>query len=338
MRKGGAAAKPAEPETPLSFAEMGVRRAGPQPPAAPPAPAEPSLDQPESLYYDVALQEIDRLYQAAAEGAPLRIGSLQRIVTALVKNLLAEDALLVRAMECGESELDRARHMLNTAIFAVKIAQGSGCREEELPWLGLAACLHDIGMAIVPPRIVNKTSDLTAEEQALIRVHPEKGFRILQGLGPEYEWLANVALQHQEREDGSGYPRGLKGDEIHEFAKIIGLADIYEALTHPRPYRAQPRSPLEVAKEIINGERGHFPSHILKGFLRGLSTFPVGSWVRLNTGEGARIVVTNAAFPLRPVVEILTDAKGERVEPARRVDLSANTLLYIVQSGSSPKA
>jgi HD-GYP domain-containing protein (c-di-GMP phosphodiesterase class II) len=319
---------------------MGVRRQelqAPVPTSTVPVAAVPPPAQPESLYYEVALQEIGRLYQAAGEGDPLRVGSLQRIVATLVQNILADDALLVRALECGESELDRARHMLNTAIFAVKIAQGSGCREEELPWLGLAGCLHDVGMGIVPARIVNKSSGLTEEEQALIRMHPEKGFRILQTLGPEYEWLANVVLQHQEREDGSGYPRGLTGDEIHEFAKIIGLADTYEALTHPRPYRAVARSPLEIAKEIINSERGHFPNHILKGFLRGLSTFPVGSWVRLNTGEGARIVVTNAAFPLRPVVEILTDAKGERVDPPRRVDLAANTLLYVTQSGSSPK-
>ncbi|MBI4536566.1 MAG: HD-GYP domain-containing protein [candidate division NC10 bacterium] len=290
--------------------------------------------QTESLYYDVAVQEIARLFQAAADGTAIRIGNLQRIMAALVRDLTAADDLLLKALEPRETQLDRPRHMLNTAIFAVKIGQGLEAREEELPWLALAGGLHDIGMVIVPPRILSKPSALTAEERDLVRMHPEKGYRLLQGLGPEYEWLANVVIQHHEREDGSGYPRRLKGEEIHDFSKIIGVADTYEALTHPRPHRPQARFPLEAVKEIINTERQRFPSHVLKGFIRGLSTFPVGSLVRLNTGEIAQIVATNPAFPLRPVVEIVAATKKDGSVPARRVDLSTNTLLYVM--GTAP--
>ena len=305
--------------------------------AAPPA-RDISSPQSDSLYYDIGTQEVARLFQAAADGSPLRIANLQRIMAAFVNDLLTGDGLLRMALEPGESHVDRPRHMVNTAIFAVKIGQGVGAREEELPWLALAGSLHDIGMVIVPARILNKPSALTDEERDLVRMHPEKGFRLLQGLGPEYEWLANAVLQHHEREDGSGYPRGLKGEEIHEFAKTIGLADTYEALTHPRPYRPQPRYPLEVTKEIINTERQRFPGQLLKGFIRGLSTFPAGSWVRLNTGETAQVVGTNPEFPLRPVVEIFADAKGGKYDKSRRVDLSANTLLYITESnpGTGP--
>lgn len=336
VRKGGGTGKPEPPEAPLSFAEAAAprpEREGPRPESPRPDPARPGEDPdaPGTFVYEAALQEIGRLVQAASEGTPLRAANLQRLVGGIVKELLAGDALLLRALEHGEAAYELPRHMLNTAIFAVKIGQGTGCREEELPWLALAACLHDLGMTVIPARIPNKPGKLTDEELGLVRRHPERSFRLLQGLGVELEWLANVAWQHHEREDGSGYPRGLKGDAIHDFAKIIGLADIYEALTHPRAYR-EARSPLDVIKEIISAERLHFPSHILKGFIRGLSTFPVGSWVRLNTGETARIVKTNPAFPLRPEVEILQGAKGESVEPPRRVDLSANTLLHITDS------
>ncbi len=313
------------------------RQEPPIPKPAPPA-REISAPQTDSLYYDIGVQEVTRLSQAAADGAALRIANLQRIMAALVKELLMGDGLLLKALEPGESQIDRPRHMVNCAVFAVKIGQGMGAREEEFPWLALAGSLHDIGMVITPARILNKPSALTDEERALVRMHPEKGFRLLQGLGPEYEWLGNVVLQHHEREDGSGYPRGLKGEEIHEFAKIIGLADTYEALTHPRPYRPQPRYPLEVIKEIIGTERQRFPGQLLKGFIRGLSTFPAGSWVRLNTGETAQVVGTNPAFPLRPVVEILADAKGGRSDKPRRVDLSTNTLLYITESNQGSRA
>lgn len=327
-----------QPEAPISFADMATpRQETPAPKGAPPTQDIAPLPA-ESLYYDVALQEVTRLFQAAAEGATVRIANLQRIVAALVKDLLTADGLLLKALEPGESQVDRARHMVNCAIFAVKIGQGVGAREEELPWLALAGSLHDIGMAIVPARILTKPSALTNEERDLVRMHPEKGFRILQGLGPEYEWLGNVVLQHHEREDGSGYPRGLKGEAIHEFAKIVGAADTYEALTHPRPYRPQPHYSLAVMKEILDAERQRFSGHILKGLIRGLSTFPIGSWVRLNTEETARVIRTNPAFPLRPAVEIVADAKGARFDQPRRVDLSANTLLYIIESNQGTRA
>jgi HD-GYP domain-containing protein (c-di-GMP phosphodiesterase class II) len=279
---------------------------------------------------------VARVLEAAAAGTPFRIGTLQRVAAGMVEAVASDDTLVVQALEDGEGRYDLARHMVNTAVFAIKIGQGAGCRPEELPWLGLAACLHDVGMVIVPNRILDKPEALTEEETALVRRHPEKGFRILHGLGAEFEWLANVVLQEHEREDGSGYPRGLMGQEIHEYAKIIGLADAYEALTHTRPYRSR-RGPFEVIKELMTSGRAKFPDRALKGLIRGLSAFPVGSYVRLNSTEIARIVATNPSFPLRPVVEIAVGPKGEPLEPRRRVDLSANTLLYITEACRAPQ-
>ena len=155
----------------------------------------------------------------------------------------------------------------------------------------------------------------------------------MQRLGASFEWLANVALQEHEREDGSGYPKALREDEIHEYAKIVGLADAYESLTHFRPYRNK-RSAFDAVKDLITAQRTRFPDGALKGLIRGLSTFPVGSHVRLNSMEIARIVATNPAFPLRPVIEIVAGPRGERLASPRRVDLSTNTLLYVTEACS----
>jgi HD-GYP domain-containing protein (c-di-GMP phosphodiesterase class II) len=252
----------------------------------------------------------------------------------MVKGLITGDELLVHALNGNETGVDLARHMVNTSILAVKIAQGAGCRVEELPWVGLAACLHDVGMVIVPRRILEKPDGLAAEEIALVRRHPEKGFRILQSLGSEFEWLANVALQEHEREDGSGYPRELKGENIHEYAKVVGLADTYEALTHFRPYRSA-RPAFDASRDLLTTGRTKFPNHLLRGLIHGLSTFPVGTYVRLNNSEAARVVATNPSFPLRPVVEVVFGSKGERLDPSRRLDLSTNTLLYITGGSSA---
>ncbi|MGH7380431.1 MAG: hypothetical protein ACREJ7_09370, partial [Candidatus Methylomirabilales bacterium] len=104
----------------------------------------------------------------------------------------------------------------------------------------------------------------------------------------------------------------------------------YESVTHPRPHR-KAVVPFEAVREILTNERGRFSERALKGLLKGLSAFPVGSLVRLNTREVARVVTSNPAFALRPMVEVLFDAAGDRVQ-GRRIDLARNSLLYIVDS------
>lgn len=282
----------------------------------------------------MAKRELDRILESAAAGQAFVLDELQGIVGNMAKSVASGDALLVQALSDDRTTYDLSHHMVNTAIFAIKIGQGGGCRAEELPWLGLAACLHDVGMSTVPRPILEKPGPLTADETTLVRRHPESGFRILQRLGSEFEWLANVALQEHEREDGSGYPRGLKGNEIHEYAKIVGLADAYESLTHFRPHRNK-RGAFDAVKELITVQRAKFPDRALKGLIRGLSTFPVGSHVRLNSMEIARIVATNPAFPLRPVIEVVAGPRGEPLATPRRVDLATNTLFHVLAACES---
>lgn len=301
-------------------------------PAADVSKEEPHEATDGSLYVS-AKREVGRILDAAAAGHGFQVSALQRLVADMATSILNGDDLLVQALDDSDADFDLARHQVNTAIFAIKVGQGAGCRPEELPRLGLAACVHDVGMIIVPKRILEHPGPLGAEEWTLVREHPEKGCRILQRLGAEFEWLAQIALQEHEREDGSGYPRGLKGNEVHDHAKIVGVADAYESLTHVRPYRGK-RSAFDAVKELITVQRAKFPDRALKGLIRGLSTFPVGSHVRLNSMEIARIIGTNPAFPLRPVIEVVVGPKGERLDPPRRVDLAANTLLYVTEECS----
>jgi HD-GYP domain-containing protein (c-di-GMP phosphodiesterase class II) len=320
------------PEASLAQTDVGYPPGTGKPPASRPTP-EPVLGS-DAAAFSLAKRELDRILESAAAGRPFALDGLQTAVGGMAKSIASGDALLVHALGDDRETYDLSRHMVNTAVFAIKIGQGGGCRGEELPWLGLAACLHDLGMSTVPAQLLEKPGPLTGDETTLVRRHPETGFRMLQRLGSEFEWLANVALQEHEREDGSGYPRGLKGNEIHAYAKIVGLADAYEALTHFRPYRTK-RGAFDAVKELITVQRTKFPDHALKGLIRGLSTFPVGSHVRLNSMEIARIVATNPAFPLRPVIEVISGPRGEPLATPRRVDLSTNTLLYVTEACSS---
>ena len=313
-------------------APTGVKDTAGASPKGRPGSSAPPVDV--KALYQGTRQAIARLVEALGAGESADLGALQAGIASLVKMLgQHENELLVQVLEGKETHFDLAGHMLNVAILAIKIGQGVGYGEEELQRLALAACLHDVGAVSVPHQLLEKSDDLTPDELAIMRQHPEKGFRMLQTLGPEFNWLALVALHEQEREDGSGYPQGLKGDQISEYAKITGLADVYESLTHGRVNQKR-RVPFDAVKEIVGVNRHMFPHRMLKGLIQGLSTFPLGSLVQLNSKEIARVVATNPASPLRPVVEVLTDPRGDRLDPTRRVDLSQNSLLYI--TGASP--
>jgi len=217
-------------------------------------------------------------------------------------------------------------HCINVFVYSVKIGMALGYYGRQLSELGLAALLHDIGMTKVPGEIINKTNQLSDKELNTIKKHPIYGHEITMKLGKEYVWLAEVVLQEHEREQGQGYPKGIKGDEIHEYAKIIGIADVYEALTHPRPHRRE-ALPYEAIEEL----KILFSLKILKAFLTQLTMYPLGCYVKLNSNVIGRVIGVNPDSPLQPIIEAVYDSKGRPSEPGQVINLSREPFLYIIE-------
>lgn len=161
--------------------------------------------------------------------------------------------------------------------------------------------------------------------------HPNVSFQILSKLGRRYGWLAEVALQVHERADGSGYPKGLEGEEIREMASIVGLIDTYVAMTEEKPYRDRFLQSHAV-NFIIKETKKFFPPRILKIFLNQISLFPVNSYVRLNNQSIGRVVSTDENQPLRPTLEILYDGLSNKIAGRGFIRLADNPLLYIIES------
>ncbi|MBI2876259.1 MAG: HD domain-containing protein [Candidatus Tectomicrobia bacterium] len=219
--------------------------------------------------------------------------------------------------------------MTNVFVFTLKVGRGLKYEGHQLEELGLAALLHDIGYGRIPPEIRQACRPLTPEEMHEIQAHPAYGHEILlTSLGEAHKQLAEIVLQTHERENGQGYPHGLKGREIHEYAKIIGISDVFEALTHSRPHRKR-LLPYEAVKEILSSQRHLFPSNIFKILIQEMSVFPIYSYVRLNSGAIGRVIATEANQPLRPTVEILCDSEGKRVEGGKIIRLVETSLLHI---------
>jgi HD-GYP domain-containing protein (c-di-GMP phosphodiesterase class II) len=222
---------------------------------------------------------------------------------------------------------------VNTMVYTIKMGLHMGYTREKLTELALAAFFHDIGMFMIPENIIGKADPLTESELALIRRHSELGKNLLFKFKDEFPWLVHAVHEHQERESGQGYPRGIKGDDITEYAKIIGICDSYEAMTHNRPHRKAIMQFASV-RELIETKNLLFPAKILRTFLEVFSLYPIGSYVKLNNNAIGLVIDTNKDQPLKPIIKILFDGHGEKVTGEKIIDLKQNTVLNILDGVS----
>ncbi len=222
-------------------------------------------------------------------------------------------------------------HDISVTAASLKVGKGLNYDLKGLLKLGLAAFFQNIGMYKIPEKIVNKKGKLTKEESELIKKHPQFSYEILLKMGKSFRWLAEIALQIHERYDGSGYPHGLKGKEISEYALIIGLVDMYIAMIRHRPYREK-FIQTEAIKSILEIGKGKFPPYIVKAFLNQITLFPINTYVRLNNNAIGRVISTDENKPMRPTVEIIFDSRGRRLSNPQIVDLRDSPLLHITDT------
>ncbi|HEY9068809.1 MAG TPA: HD-GYP domain-containing protein [Candidatus Ozemobacteraceae bacterium] len=220
-------------------------------------------------------------------------------------------------------------HNVNVATLSLMIGQAMGLSRTDLHSLGVGALLHDIGKLKVAKEILNKIGPLTPKEFELIRQHPRIGYEMLRTSREIGEWSKLIVLQHHEKFQGGGYPAGLKGSEISVMARIVAIADVYDALTTSRPFRPA-MSPYLSTKILLSNTENQFDPAILAVFLRRMSVYPPGSLVRLNTGAIAAVTRSNPGAVLRPMVRLLKDAQGLDVINTKEIDLLYEKNLYIV--------
>ena len=270
-------------------------------------------------------QEVVMSARAIIEGS--RVGQGLDIDRAKkTANLLVDELSRNRGMLVNFTDM-RARgdylfsHVANVCILSIMTGMNLGYDELRLRDLGVGALLHDVGQIFIPQAIIDKKEKLTSEEVQTIRRHPELGFELIRK-SPEVSVLsAHCAFQHHERVDGSGYPRGLREDEIHPYAQIVGIADIFDALSSNSVYRRA--LPPQEALAILQKSSGHlFSAEPVQAFCDNIAVYPVGSLVRLNTQQIGVVVDISRAAKTRPVVRIVLDELNQRVERFWEIDLS----------------
>lgn len=220
------------------------------------------------------------------------------------------------------------QHSLNVCIYTTMLGMTYGYDRDTLMILGLGSLLHDIGKAKVPLEILTKPGQLTKAEFSMIQKHTELGYQILKE-EPNIPLLAaHCAYQHHERIDGSGYPRGIKGEDINEFARWIGITDSYDAMTSSRVYR-QAMLPHQALEILYTGSGTLYDKEKIELFRNHIAIYPLGVTVTLNTKETGVVVDLNSSSPQRPIIRILQDADGKELTQLYEVDLSKRLNLII---------
>lgn len=195
------------------------------------------------------------------------------------------------------------RHSVNVSVLATVIGIRMNLSRSELNELSIAAILHDIGKRKVDYAIINKNGRLTPEEYEQVQKHAEYGYEMVRFRLDFSSALKTGILLHHENEDGTGYPKGLKGDQIHIYGKIVHVADVFDALTAKRPYK-KAFAQSEAVEYLMGACDRMFDREVVKAFLGAVSVYPKGITVTLSDGREA-VVTDQTDNPLRPKIRML---------------------------------
>lgn len=229
------------------------------------------------------------------------------ITNDLLNAIDSNDAIAIDIGELKTSDEYTFKHSVDVATIAMILAKQQGLSRKEIYEIGVAGLLHDLGKTKVPIEILNKPEKLNDNEFEVMKQHSVFGYRMVKDKNEFSTEVALAVLQHHEKINGKGYPLGMTEDQITPYAKILSVADIYDALVTTRPYK-QAFSQRD-AVEMIMSMTGELDMKAMRSFLESMILYPVGSIVDLSNGEKAKVVKNIPHYILRPTVVGLQTGK-----------------------------
>ena len=224
------------------------------------------------------------------------------VANSIVEEIKENESIIMETMNLNSYDNYTYTHSVNVDILSVILGVGYGLADDELRKLSQAALLHDIGKTCLPIEILNKPGKLTPEEYDEVKNHPKYGYNLLKNNEEISSVTRNAILSHHENEDGSGYPRRLESDKIHKFAKIVHIADVYDALTTKRVYKPA-MNPADALEYLMANTETMFDKELVEIFLQYVAPYPIGVTVELSDGQKALVLKNNRDMLSRPVVK-----------------------------------
>lgn len=224
------------------------------------------------------------MFSEARMGKAIEAEQAMPLVEEIANSVMRNPGALIGLARLKTADDYTYMHSVAVCALMIALARQLKLNDDETREAGLAGLLHDIGKMAVPAEILNKPGKLTDEEFVSIKEHPGAGYEMLleaKGVG---QIALDVCLHHHEKMDGTGYPKGLKGDQISLYAKMGAVCDVYDAITSNRPYKAG-WCPAESLKKMSEWARGHFDETVFQAFVRSIGIYPVGTLVKLQSGR-----------------------------------------------------
>jgi len=274
--------------------------------------------------YDKAQSIIREMTTGIRTGGRLEMDVVQTVVTPMVDSVLRNNDALAWLARLRSKDDYSYGHSIATSVYAIVLGRHIGYNRHELHQLGLGGLLLDVGKTKLPRELLVKKEKLTDEEMAQARSHVGLGLDILEKTKDIDPVVMEMVKTHHERRNGTGYPHGLKGDEIPMFGQIGGLCDAFDAMTSVRPY-ADTLSAYEAMRKLLAIAGSDFQAELVEQFIQCIGMFPTGSLVELSTGEVGIVISQNKLRRLRPVVMVVLDVKKKPLQKFRRVDLRAES-------------
>lgn len=281
-------------------------------------------------FYHSMLDYIDELFTNFTTAGEINMSSLTARVKDCIARLKTDRDQLLTACLCGEKHSNYLiPHAVSTTILSLVIGEFLKFTPHRMIELGIAAMLHEIGMLKIPKQLYQNERILTPQEKKAVTTHTILGYRTLKTMSV-HENIANCAYEHHERIDGSGYPRGLKGDGISLYAKIVGVTCSFNAIVSSRNFR-KARDGHKAMLDLLKVRKHQYDETILKALVFCVSVFPPGTFVQLSNNSRGMVFKTNPANPKFPVVKLLVDDKGLPITPPLFVQTSEEKGLTILR-------
>ncbi len=330
---------------PLASQEGPEPHAQPQPPSLdslPPAGTTASdggtprnADQPPSAIYAQALEAVEHLFTDLERGIAPSPEATKGIVSNVLDNVLSNQGAMVTQLAIQKiKQFDRSltTHALDTCILSLLVAVESGLDQSTQELVGMGALLHDTGYVRLPRNLVRKREECTGQDKALLEQHCKLGVAVLSERPGMPDDVLRIVREHHERGNGSGFPAGLQSDQTSKLAQIVGIVDFYDGMVSRRGTRPAMTPHDAVRQLFLTGERGQFEKSLVELMIRSIGVYPVGSLIRLNSGEQAVVIGVNSQQRLKPLVKITTDPQGNAYATPIEMDLASPSADHTVRS------
>ncbi|MEO7424881.1 MAG: HD domain-containing phosphohydrolase [Fibrobacteria bacterium] len=266
----------------------------------------------------------------------IAVEEIKKLIRQILDDLLSKEPVAVNFASIRTKSGYLYQHALDVAVTAIILANKLKYTQREIEELALGCLLMDLGKVVFPDTLMNKLGSMSEQEQQLYREHPALGYSILRQNDRIGITTSHVAYQHHERQDGRGYPRGLRGDNqiplktlspkkgmIHRYAEIAAVADTYISMLSPMPNTVAPLSPDEAMRTVIKSAGSHLNRAVVDAFIAIVPVFPVGSRViiiedkkyRKYTGFSGVVARCSLAQPEKPILLIIFDREKKKIKP-----------------------